>query len=156
MSEGTLTLKVADNVKWIESNFFKSNKFFDNIKVENNKVEAMCVVCRKRINAGITSSSNLRRHYDRVHKVKVREYDTIKNEMNNRKRKLDIEVEPNLEVKLEHVDTTDITDDNGCNEVKKFKQILPTSMATSSKPFNEFLKGNIYYYSTLIIIFYPI
>ena len=53
-------------MSWINSPFIKSNIYFNDLKIINNKVEASCKICRKKIIAGISSSSNLRRHYKTV------------------------------------------------------------------------------------------
>ena len=47
---------------WINSPFIKSNIYFNDLTIINNKVEASCKICRKKIIAGISSLSNLRRH----------------------------------------------------------------------------------------------
>ena len=41
-------------------------------------IEVSCKICRKKIIAGISSSSNLRRHYKAVHHTKLDEYDSVK------------------------------------------------------------------------------
>ena len=54
-------------MSWINSPFIKSNIYFNDLNIFNNKVEASCKICRKiLIIAGISSSSNLRRHYKTV------------------------------------------------------------------------------------------
>ena len=72
---------------WINSTFIKSNIYFNDLKIINNKVEASCKICRKKIIAGISSSSNLRRHYKTVNHTKLDEYDRVKCEHNDNSKK---------------------------------------------------------------------
>ena len=65
-------------MSWINSPFIKSNIYFNDLKIINNKVEASCKICRKKIIAGISYSSNLRHHYKAVHHTKLDEYDRVK------------------------------------------------------------------------------
>ena len=74
-------------MSWINSPFIKSNIYFNDLKIINNKVEASCKICRKKIIAGISSSSNLRRHYKTVHHTKLYEYDRVKCEHNENSKK---------------------------------------------------------------------
>ena len=72
---------------WINSPFIKSNIYFNDLKIINNKVEASCKICRKKIIAWISSSSNLRRHYKTVNHTKLDEYDRVKCEHNENSKK---------------------------------------------------------------------
>ena len=74
-------------MSWINSPFIKSNIYFNDLKIINNKVEASCKICRKKIIAGILSSSNLRRHYKTVHHTKLDVYDRVKCEHNENSKK---------------------------------------------------------------------
>ena len=67
--------------------FIKSNIYFKYLKIINNKVEASCNICRKKIIDAISSSSNLRRHYKTVHHTKLDEYDKVKCEHNENSKK---------------------------------------------------------------------
>ena len=40
-------------MSWINSPFIKSNIYFNDLKIINNKVEASCKICRKK-NVGLT------------------------------------------------------------------------------------------------------
>ena len=73
-------------MSWINSPFIKSNIYFNDLKIIN-KVEASCKICRKKIITGISSSSNLRRHYTTVHHTKFDEYDRVKCEHNENSKK---------------------------------------------------------------------
>ena len=85
----------------------KSNIYFNDLKIINNKVEASCKICRKKIIAGISSSSNLRRHYRTVHHTKLDEYDVSKiirvkceHNENSKKRQLQEPSEPSYTKKI--------------------------------------------------------
>ena len=77
-------------------------QIFNDLKIINNKVEASCKICRKKIIAGISSSSNLRRHYKTVHHTKLYEYDRVKCEHNenSKKRQLQEPSEPSYTKKI--------------------------------------------------------
>ena len=57
-------------------------------------------VCRKKIIAGISSSSNLRRHYKTVHHTQLYEYDRVKCEHNENSKKIQLQ-EPNVIHKIQ-------------------------------------------------------
>ena len=166
-------------MSWINSPFIKSNIYFNDLKIINNKVEASCKICRKKIIAGISSSSNLRRHYKTVqctvynvqctmysvHHTKLDEYDRVKCEHNENSKKRQLQEPSELSytkkikqsslVQLSIEKSTTISHAETDKLLLKFliNTMTPISIV-NNKDFKEYVRGN--YLNLIINSFYLI
>ena len=166
-------------MSWINSPFIKSNIYFNDLKIINNKVEASCKICRKKIIAGISSSSNLRRHYKTVqctvynvqctmysvHHTKLDEYDRVKCEHNENSKKRQLQEPSELSytkkikqsslVQLSIEKSTTISHAETDKSLLKFliNTMTPISIV-NNKDFKEYVRGN--YLNLIINSFYLI
>ena len=154
-------------MSWINSPFIKSNIYFNDLKIINNKVEASCKICRKKIIAGISSSSNLRRHYKTVqctlysvhctlysvHHTKLDEYDRVKCEHNENSKKRQLQEPSELsytkKIKQSSLVQLSIEKSTTISHVETEKLLLkfliniitPISIV-NNKDFKEYVRGN--------------
>ena len=145
-------------MSWINSPFIKSNIYFNDLTIINNKVEASCKICRKKIIAGISSSSNLRRHYKTVHHTKLYEYDRVKCEHNenSKKRQLQEPSEPSYTKKIKQSSLVQLSIEQSTtiSHVETDKLLLKFLINTmtpisivNNKDFKEYVRGKLYIHS---------
>ena len=138
---------------WINLPFIKSNIYFNDLKIINNKVEASCKICRKKIIDGISSSSNLRRHYKTVHHTKLDEYDRVKCEHNENSKKRQLQEPSELsytkKIKQSSLVQLSIEQSTTISHVETDKLLLKFLINTmtpisivNNKDFKEYVRGN--------------
>ena len=138
---------------WINSPFIKSNIYFNDLKIINNKVEASCKICRKKIIAWISSSSNLRRHYKTVHHTTLYEYDRVKCEHNENSKKRQLQEPSKLsytkKIKQSSLVQLSIKQSTTISHVETDKLLLTFLINTmtpisivNNKDFKEYVRGN--------------